>query len=176
MNDRQTRVREPATYFTRIRTPVGVILLIGEDAPGGLALRGLYFANEPHAVRAIPVGAVEDARVFAEVRAQLEAYFTGARRTFELLLAPQGTAFQRDVWAALAQIPYGTTTSYAEIARAIGRPQAVRAVGAANGKNPLSIVVPCHRVVGKSGALTGYAGGLRNKERLLHLEGLKLLA
>jgi methylated-DNA-[protein]-cysteine S-methyltransferase len=104
------------------------------------------------------------------VRAQLDDYFDGKRKSFELRLAPRGTAFQRRVWQELATIPYGATTTYAAIARSIGKPLAVRAVGAANGKNPLSIVVPCHRVIGKNGTLTGYAGGLASKRRLLELE------
>jgi methylated-DNA-[protein]-cysteine S-methyltransferase len=94
----------------------------------------------------------------------------GKRTCFDLPLAPLGTEFQRRVWTALAAIPYGTTTTYAAIARSIGTPRAVRAVGTANGKNPLSIVVPCHRVIGKNGTLTGYAGGLESKRRLLEIE------
>jgi methylated-DNA-[protein]-cysteine S-methyltransferase len=107
----------------------------------------------------------------AACAAQLAEYFAGERHAFDLPLAPAGTAFQRHVWAALAQIPYGELRSYREIARAIGQPAAVRAVGAANGRNPLPIVVPCHRVVGSDGSLTGFAGGLEIKRRLLELEG-----
>ncbi len=102
---------------------------------------------------------------------QLAEYFRGARHRFELPLAPRGTDFQQMVWRALAAIPYGQTRSYGEIARAIGRPRAVRAVGAANGRNPLPIVVPCHRVIGSDGSLTGFAGGLAAKTCLLELEG-----
>jgi methylated-DNA-[protein]-cysteine S-methyltransferase len=156
--------------FARATTPVGELLLVGELGGGELSLLGLYFADAPHASGAVPPGAREDLRVFAEVLAQLAAYFSGQRRSFELRLAPRGTAFQQKVWRALTQIPYGETTTYAAIARAIGRPTAVRAVGAANGKNPLSIVVPCHRVIGRDGTLTGYAGGLPSKRRLLELE------
>jgi methylated-DNA-[protein]-cysteine S-methyltransferase len=108
--------------------------------------------------------------VLARAAAQLAEYFAGTRRTFDLPLAPRGTGFQRIVWHALAKIPYGETRSYGELARAIGRPAASRAVGAANGKNPLSIVVPCHRVVGASGELTGYAGGVATKRWLLDHE------
>jgi methylated-DNA-[protein]-cysteine S-methyltransferase len=97
----------------------------------------------------------------------------GKRTSFDLPLAPLGTEFQRRVWTALAAIPYGTTTTYAAIARSIGKPRAVRAVGTANGKNPLSIVVPCHRVIGKNGTLTGYAGGLESKRRLLEIESAR---
>lgn len=102
---------------------------------------------------------------------QLREYFEGRRRQFELPLAPGGTAFQRAVWDALVTIPWGAVSSYADIARAIGRPTATRAVGAANGRNPLPIVVPCHRVIGSNGALTGFAGGLEIKRQLLELEG-----
>ena len=101
---------------------------------------------------------------------QLEEYFAGKRQAFDLPLAPSGTEFQRRVWAALAEIPYGETRSYGQIATAIGRPGASRAVGMANGRNPVSIVVPCHRVVGASGSLTGYAGGPERKQFLLDLE------
>jgi methylated-DNA-[protein]-cysteine S-methyltransferase len=109
--------------------------------------------------------------VLERAAAQLLEYFAGRRRQFELPLAAAGTAFQRQVWDALAAIPWGELRSYADIARAIDRPTAVRAVGAANGRNPLPIVVPCHRVVGSNGSLTGFAGGLGIKRRLLELEG-----
>jgi methylated-DNA-[protein]-cysteine S-methyltransferase len=145
-------------------------LLVGERERIGLALRGIYYDAAPHAVGAIPRDAREDASAFADVRAQLDAYLRGARRSFELELSPLGTTFQRRVWRALSTIPYGATATYAEIARAIGAPGAARAVGAASGRNPLSIVVPCHRVIGMDGSLTGYAGGLFAKRRLLELE------
>tara|TARA_R110001592_G_scaffold295594_2_gene565675 strand:+ start:23505 stop:23996 length:492 start_codon:yes stop_codon:yes gene_type:complete len=102
---------------------------------------------------------------------QLQEYFAGQRTSFDLPLAPRGTDFQRLVWSALSAIPWGAVRSYADIARAIGRPKAVRAVGAANGRNPLPIVVPCHRVIGSDGSLTGFAGGLDMKRKLLQLEG-----
>ncbi len=102
---------------------------------------------------------------------RLEEYFAGARTQFDLRLAPSGTPFQKSVWSALLDIPFGQTRSYGELARAIGRPTASRAVGAANGRNPISIVVPCHRVIGADGSLTGYAGGLERKQTLLALEG-----
>jgi methylated-DNA-[protein]-cysteine S-methyltransferase len=167
---RAERARDAAICFTHLKTPVGQLLLVGERENEELALLGLYFRDEPHASRAIPEGARRDDRAFADARAQLEAYFAGSRRAFDLPLAPRGTAFQRRVWRALAAIPYGTTCTYGAIARSIGSPKAVRAVGAANGKNPLSIIVPCHRVVGQNGTLTGYAGGLSRKQRLLALE------
>jgi len=106
----------------------------------------------------------------ADVAAQLDAYFRGKRRSFELLLAPRGTEFQQLVWQALQRIPYGETRSYSDIAREIGRPAAVRAVGAANGANPIPIVIPCHRVVGSNGSLTGFGGGIETKRWLLALE------
>jgi methylated-DNA-[protein]-cysteine S-methyltransferase len=108
------------------------------------------------------------------VVAQLREYFAGARRTFDLELAPKGTPFQLDVWKALCEIPYGDTITYAELARRIGRPAAVRAVGAANGANPIPVIVPCHRVIGTNGTLTGYGGGIERKQFLLTLEGRRL--
>ena len=105
-----------------------------------------------------------------ETADQLRAYFAGALREFDLPLAPDGTAFQGDVWHAVAAVPYGSTASYAEIAAAVGRPAACRAVGAANGRNPLPVIVPCHRVIGSTGGLTGYGGGLDRKRSLLDLE------
>jgi len=158
------------TRFTRVRSPVGALLLVGDVGGEGLALRGIYFDGAPHAREALPPGAREDAAVFAHVVEQLEAYFEGARTAFDIALAPHGTPFQREVWRALEAIPYGESRTYAEIANAIGKPRAVRAVGAANGRNPLSIVVPCHRVIGRDGTLTGYAGGIDNKRALLALE------
>jgi methylated-DNA-[protein]-cysteine S-methyltransferase len=112
-------------------------------------------------------GWVEDGAALAGEIEQLEAYFRGSLQVFEMALAPRGTAFQLEVWAALQAIPYGETVSYREIARTIGRPAAVRAVGAANGANPIGIVIPCHRVIGADGSLTGYGGGIENKARLL---------
>jgi methylated-DNA-[protein]-cysteine S-methyltransferase len=157
--------------YTRIESPVGDLLLIGERGAKGLALCGLYFVGAAHARRAIPAGAAPDPAAFGDVAAQLREYFDGARTEFELELDVRGgTELQRAVWRALTAIPYGETRTYAAIARSIGRPHAVRAVGAANARNPISIVVPCHRVVGADGALTGYAGGLANKRRLLEVE------
>jgi methylated-DNA-[protein]-cysteine S-methyltransferase len=116
---------------------------------------------------------VVDDRPFREAAAQFRAYFEGKLREFDLPLVPRGTEFQLQVWNALREIPYGKTCSYAELAQTIGKPKAVRAVGAANGRNPLAIVVPCHRVIGSDGSLTGYGGGMRNKEYLLALEGIE---
>ena len=162
------------TVFARVASPLGELVLVGDASVDSLALRGVYFEGAPHCTGAVPEGAREDAVAFAGVVEQLDAYFSGERASFELDLAPRGTEFQREVWRALATIPYGETTTYAEIARAIGRPLAVRAVGAANGRNPLSIVVPCHRVIGRDGTLTGYAGGIENKRKLLALESRRL--
>jgi methylated-DNA-[protein]-cysteine S-methyltransferase len=166
----ETTTTPSTACFARVATHIGRLLLVGERGVDGLTLRGIYFDDAPHAAGAVPFDARDDAAAFADVLAQLDAYFDGTRTTFELVLAPLGTDFQRRVWRALAAIPYGATTTYAAIARSIGRPRAVRAVGAANGKNPISIVVPCHRVIGKDGTLTGYAGGLSSKRRLLEIE------
>jgi methylated-DNA-[protein]-cysteine S-methyltransferase len=117
-----------------------------------------------------------DDAAFPDVRRQLGEYFAGERTTFELELHLDGTAFQRTVWHALTEIPYGETISYGELARRIGRPDRARAVGTANGQNPIAVIVPCHRVIGANGKLVGYGGGLENKRRLLDLEaGLLVL-
>ena len=124
-------------------------------------------------ILAEPAGPGEPNGLTELVWRQLEEYLDGARRGFDFPMEPRGTDFQRRVWAALGEIPYGETRSYGDIARAIGRPKAARAVGAANGKNPVWIAVPCHRVVGSGGRLTGYAGGLELKQKLLELEGVQ---
>jgi methylated-DNA-[protein]-cysteine S-methyltransferase len=160
--------------FARFDSPVGELLLVGsrQGAPGAhpVSLQGIYFAGAQHAEGVVPEDAREQPAAFTAAIAQLRDYFSGKRTSFDLDLAPIGTEFQREVWKALAAIPYGETMTYGDIAKAIGRPSAVRAVGAANGRNPLSIVVPCHRVIGSDGTLTGYAGGLENKKTLLALE------
>jgi methylated-DNA-[protein]-cysteine S-methyltransferase len=120
-----------------------------------------------------PTACTSGAPPLREAEAQLHAYFGGELERFELPLAPGGTAFQRTVWDALAEIPYGTTTTFSELAARIGRPSACRAVGAANGRNPLPVILPCHRVLGAAGALTGYGGGLERKRHLLALETAK---
>ncbi len=147
-----------------LTTPIGTLRLVSD----GESLIGIEF--EGRWGNGDEVEAATD-RVLAACARQLTEYFAGERRSFDLPLGPAGTAFQRAVWEALAAIPYGELRSYRDIARAIGRPTAVRAVGAANGRNPLPIVVPCHRVVGSDGSLTGFAGGLDIKRRLLRLEG-----
>jgi methylated-DNA-[protein]-cysteine S-methyltransferase len=151
-----------------IRSPVGALTLIASN--DGLAAI-LWENDRPGRVRLDVVA--EDAQhpVLRETERQLAEYFAGRRKVFDLALDFAGTAFQKKVWDALLTIPFGETRTYAQIARQIGHPTAVRAVGAANGRNPISIVTPCHRVIGSSGELTGFAGGLATKERLLRLEG-----
>lgn len=145
-------------------TPLGCLRLVSDGAHlVGIAFEGAGGSG--------PEDRAQSDAVLTACRAQLDEYFAGRRARFDLPLAAPGTAFQRCVWEALATIPYGTTRSYGEVARMIGRPRAVRAVGAANGRNPLPVVVPCHRVVGSDGSLTGFAGGLAAKELLLRLEG-----
>ncbi len=152
-------------YWHQMESPVGPLLLAGD----GRKLELISFQAGPHARRAPPTW-LASARPFRPVLAQLEEYFAGARREFDLPLAPRGSPFQRAVWQALTRIPYGETVSYGELARRIGHPQASRAVGLANRTNPLPIVVPCHRVIGADGSLTGFGGGLEIKRRLLALE------
>ncbi len=148
-----------------IGSPVGELTLVGRTG----ALSGIYF---PEHVRRPDQGVFgqRDDTAFAAARSQLAEYFDGGRRIFELELAPVGNAFQQRVWAELVAIPYGETRTYGQLALALGDRGLARAVGAANGQNPLSIVVPCHRVVGADGKLTGYAGGVRRKAFLLDLE------
>lgn len=156
------------TYATTtIPSPTGDLTLLATDA--GLAAV-LWNDNARMQARFSPRVEAPDHPVIAAATQQLTDYFAGMRTQFDLPLAPSGTEFQRAVWAELLAIPYGETRSYADIARAIGRPTATRAVGAANGQNPLPIVAPCHRVVGSNGALTGFGGGLPNKILLLDLE------
>ena len=154
-------------YFTTMPSPVGTLTLVASDA--GLAAV-LWEDDRPGRVALPAAVSAEDHPILAAATAQLADYFAGTRTAFDLPLDPRGTPFQRQVWAALATIPYGETRSYAQIAAQIGRPTASRAVGAANGRNPVSIVTPCHRVVGTGGALTGFAGGLAAKDYLLTLE------
>lgn len=149
-----------------IDSPVGPLTLVVDDAG---ALAALYTAGQKHLPDATGLG-VRDDTIAADAVAQLGEYFAGERTTFDVALAPRGTAFQQEVWAALAAIPAGETRTYGEVASALGRPGASRAVGAATGRNPISIIVPCHRLVGSSGALTGYAGGVERKRWLLDHE------
>jgi methylated-DNA-[protein]-cysteine S-methyltransferase len=150
--------------YARLDSPVGQLTIIAE----GRFVTGLYVHDR------VPIGIgdpSEDPSHFEELVCQLERYFGGEAVTFDVALRPRGTAFQQRVWEALRQVPYGHTITYGELARRIGHPTAVRAVGRANGANPISILVPCHRVIGGNGSLTGYSGGLERKRKLLALEG-----
>lgn len=150
-------------------SPIGRLLLAGDET--GLQQLLMEIDDKPWQI-------AEHWRTAAgeldEVCRQLDDYFTGRRRHFELRLAPHGTAFQQAVWQALQRIPFGQTSSYSALAAQIARPKAVRAVGAANGANPIAVIIPCHRVIGRDGSLTGYAGGLARKALLLQLEGIQL--
>jgi methylated-DNA-[protein]-cysteine S-methyltransferase len=153
---------------TTIASPLGPLMLVAD----GDALAGLYMNDRAPAkvLAAIDPGSDAGEKVFAAATRQLGEYFDGGRQEFDLPLALDGTAFQQTVWAALLGIGYGQTVSYGQLADQIGRPTASRAVGLANGRNPVSIIVPCHRVVGSDGSLTGYGGGIDSKRRLLDLE------
>ncbi len=157
--------------YDEIETPIGPLLVAADEA----GLRRIFFPSRGTA-QAPEQGWVRDPAPFRELARQLTEYFRGKRRAFSLTLAPEGTEFQLATWRALSEIPYGTTISYAELARRIGRPAASRAVGAANGANPLPVVVPCHRVIGADGSLTGFGGGLPIKRALLELEGAACVA
>lgn len=156
-------------YYRYHDSPIGRLLLAG-DACGLqqvlMEIDTLPWQIDPH--WQVAAGELD------EVCRQLDQYFAGQRCRFELRLAPQGTAFQQAVWQALQDIPFGQTSSYSALAQQIGRPTAMRAVGAANGANPIAVIIPCHRVIGRDGSLTGYAGGLPRKALLLKLEGAQL--
>jgi methylated-DNA-[protein]-cysteine S-methyltransferase len=155
------------TYYTYYASPIDPILLTSD----GVALTGLYMVEQKHGPEIAPDWVhSDDAAPFAEAKRQLAGYFAGTSTEFDLPLAPQGTEFQRRVWAELTRIPYGETISYGVLARRIGQPGSARAVGLANGRNPISIVVPCHRVIGSNGKLVGYGGGLARKQALLSHE------
>lgn len=153
------------TRYTLMPSPLGDIFI----ARTAQRITAVCFQNGRTPMIPQP-GWQRDDTAFADIFGQLNSYFAGERHEFDLPLAPQGTPFQLTVWHALQQIPYGQTTTYGELARTIGNPQAVRAVGAANGRNPIPIIIPCHRVIGSDGSLTGYGGGLHIKEALLSLE------
>jgi methylated-DNA-[protein]-cysteine S-methyltransferase len=160
-------------YTTTFDSPVGPLFCAVDEA--GTVVRiefGRRRSRRPPEADLAAAGhrLVEDRERTRPLREQLDEYFAGRRRRFDLPLAPAGTPFQRQVWEALAAIPYGETRTYGEVARSLGRPDASRAVGAANGANPLPIVIPCHRVVGSDGSLTGFGGGLETKSALLELE------
>ncbi len=151
--------------YTTVDSPIGLLTLVAANG----ALAGVYMVEQRHRPAERTFGE-PDAGPFGGVREQLAEYFAGARTTFDLPMALAGTQFQRRVWRELCEIPYGEKVTYGELAQRMGQPTASRAVGLANGKNPVSIVVPCHRVVGASGALIGYGGGLGRKQYLLELE------
>lgn len=153
------------TYYHYYQCPIGKLLLAGD----GNSLSLLGFPGGSMA-RRHEQDWQEDKSKFQEVITQLDEYFAGNRQHFDLNLTPQGTDFQRQVWQALQKIPYGETWSYGELARHIGKPKASRAVGAANGLNPIPVIIPCHRVIGANGKLTGFGGGLETKSFLLNLE------
>jgi methylated-DNA-[protein]-cysteine S-methyltransferase len=153
-----------------VPSAIGDLLLVSD----GTALIGLYLIPDRAPAPAIRARGRRDPAALRPVAQQLEAYFAGELTAFDLPLAPVGSGFQRSVWDALLTIPYGETASYGEIARQIGDPSAVRAVGTANGRNPIAIVIPCHRVIGADGSLTGYGGGLERKRTLLALEASQL--
>lgn len=151
--------------WSHLPSPIGNLLLVGR--PG--VLTGLYVADHDRCPGVAP-GWVENDDAFTDVRGQLVEYFEGTRHTFDVHTEPAGSPFQRQVWRALLDIPYGHTASYGDVARRLGRPTAARAIGAANGRNPISIVVPCHRVIGANGTLTGYGWGNERKAWLLDHE------
>jgi methylated-DNA-[protein]-cysteine S-methyltransferase len=165
MGQAPTEPSRPLAVYDTCASPIGELLLIGD----GYALRGLYMeqGRQPKGIRN---SLRRSSAPFAAVHRQLGEYFAGERRSFEVALELLGTPFQRRVWSALLEIPYGETVSYGELANRLGDPAAVRAVGLANGRNPVSVIVPCHRVIGANGDLTGYGGGLERKRLLLELE------
>ncbi|EKT4467665.1 methylated-DNA--[protein]-cysteine S-methyltransferase [Pseudomonas putida] len=162
-----------SSAFTLMQSPVGTLTLV---ARGDCLAAVLWEQERENRVRLGELHRSDTHPTLTETARQLGEYFAGQRQRFELPLDFFGTDFQRQVWAALLTIPFGETRSYSEIARQIGKPSAVRAVGAANGRNPISIIAPCHRVIGASGSLTGFAGGLQAKQYLLALEGRQSLA
>lgn len=153
--------------WRHVDSPVGPLLIAASDD----ALVAIEFEDSWHPVKRNADWEAGDNAMLRETRRQLGEYFAGTRRSFQLPLAPHGTPFQQSVWSTLATIPYGQTWSYRDVAHRIGKPEAVRAVGAANGRNPIPIVLPCHRVIGADGSLTGFGGGLPTKAFLLRLEG-----
>jgi methylated-DNA-[protein]-cysteine S-methyltransferase len=151
--------------FSYTDTPIGTAMLVGRDG----RLTGLYLADGRNAVQPAKDWRPDDGP-FDEVRRQLDEYFAGDRTSFDVAVEPHGTPFQLAVWSALVDIPYGQTTNYGSVAARIGQPAAARAIGGASGRNPVSIIIPCHRVVGADGSLTGYGWGIERKAWLLELE------
>jgi methylated-DNA-[protein]-cysteine S-methyltransferase len=156
-------------YYRFLASPIGELMLTGD----GAALTGIWFPDDRQTTTPQPSWRRDD-EVFGEVSRQLSAYFGGELTEFQLTLQPHGTPFQQLVWDALRKIPYGVTTSYGKLAADLGDPRATRAVGLANGRNPIPIIIPCHRVIGADGSLTGYGGGMHRKHWLLALEGRAL--
>ena len=154
-------------FYKEMESPVGKLKLV---ASSKALIAVLWERERPNRVKLDTMNLDPQHRILLETERQLSEYFAGKRIQFDLPIQPEGTEFQKKVWHALREIPFGKTRSYLDLARAVGSPYAARAVGSANGKNPLSIVVPCHRVVGADGALTGFAGGLETKATLLDLE------
>lgn len=159
------KTQKRASFYTVMKTPLGLVTLTSD----GHALTGVYTRMEKME-RQHPIRKKDENAILRKARKQLEEYFTGTRARFSLLMRPCGTPFQKKVWKALSEIPYGRTVSYKDIAERIGNPKASRAVGMANNRNPIGIIVPCHRVVGANGSLVGYAGGLNRKQWLLRHE------
>ncbi len=156
-------------FYSHMASPWGPLLIFSD----GQYLTGLYFADESHCPKVNPDWIEDETAIpFPMAVGQLNRYFEGTLREFSLPLLTQGTDFQKTVWQALSYIPYGQTISYSQLARQVGRPNSVRAVGQANGRNPISIIIPCHRVIGADGSLTGYGGGLARKHALLEFEGI----
>jgi methylated-DNA-[protein]-cysteine S-methyltransferase len=154
-------IADAPSRWHRVGSPLGELQLVGD----GRSLTRLEMSP-----RSAPAGARHDPEAFGDTEAQLDAYFAGELTEFDLPLAPVGSGFQLAVWEALTRIPYGETASYGEIAAEVGRPDAVRAVGSTNGRNPIAVIIPCHRVIGADGTLVGYGGGLPRKRLLLELE------
>jgi methylated-DNA-[protein]-cysteine S-methyltransferase len=154
-------IADAPTRWHRVDSPLGELQLVGD---------GRSLARLEMSPRGVPADARHDPEAFGDVEAQLYAYFAGELTEFEVPLAPAGSRFQLAVWDALTRIPYGETVSYGEIAAELGRPDAVRAVGSTNGRNPIAVIIPCHRVIGADGTLVGYGGGLPRKRLLLELE------
>ncbi|MFT7484474.1 MAG: methylated-DNA-[protein]-cysteine S-methyltransferase [Candidatus Paceibacteria bacterium] len=155
--------------YLELDSPIGRLLIVANS----VGIEAIHFESEGGANRISPLWN-RGGSLVEKAAGQLSEYFAGEREEFDLPLAPQGTEFMHSVWNQLSQIPYGQTTNYGAIAMSLGKPTAARAIGSANGKNPIPIVVPCHRVIGADGSLTGFAGGIETKRQLLELEGLEL--
>ena len=155
-------------YFKKINSPIGKLTVYADDN----GLRAIEWPHEERKALRLPKAKeMPEHKILKKAEKQITEYFDGKRKKFNIELSMEGTLFQKQVWTALLTIPFGETRSYGELAKQIKRPKASRAVGAANGRNPLSIIVPCHRVIGSNGSLTGFAGGVDIKEKLLKLEG-----